>query len=122
MEFYLADLGIVSNGSIAAAMYPSYPAPDLMRTIETAGAVAVFVEDPKTLKPLRNAPVKHWILLTGAAEGALALEDLRKAGRDALVADPGMFARIRGEVSPSDTAILYLTSGGYDHTDQNRRW
>ena len=26
LEFYLADLGIVTNGSVAAAMYPSYPA------------------------------------------------------------------------------------------------
>ncbi|MEO8370555.1 MAG: AMP-dependent synthetase/ligase [Candidatus Solibacter sp.] len=111
MEFYLADLGIVSNGSVAAAMYPSYPAPDLIRTIATAGAVAVFVEDPKTLKPLRSAPVKHWILLTGAAESAMTLEDLRRAGREALAADGGLFARIRAEVSPSDMAILYLTSG-----------
>ena len=35
LEFYLADLGILTNGSIAAAMYPSYPAADLVRTIET---------------------------------------------------------------------------------------
>ena len=27
-EFYLADLGIMSNGSIAAALYTSYPLPD----------------------------------------------------------------------------------------------
>ena len=50
LEFYLADLGIVTNGSVAAAMYPSYPAADLVRTIEHSGARAVFVEDPKTLK------------------------------------------------------------------------
>ena len=36
LEFYLADLGILTNGSIAAAMYPSYPAPDLVRTIEAS--------------------------------------------------------------------------------------
>ena len=34
LEFYLADLGIMTNGSIAAAMYPSYPPTDLVRTIE----------------------------------------------------------------------------------------
>src|SRR6478736_1807491 len=33
MEFYLADLGIMTNGSIAAAMYPNYPPQDLIRTI-----------------------------------------------------------------------------------------
>src|ERR1022692_2966839 len=55
LEFYLADLGILTNGSIAAAMYPSYPAPDLVRTIRTSGARAVFVEDPATLQPRRAA-------------------------------------------------------------------
>src|SRR5207244_2682575 len=40
LEFYLADLGIVTNGSIAAAMYPSYPPRDLIRTIEATRARA----------------------------------------------------------------------------------
>ena len=38
LEFYLADLGIMANGSIAAALYPSYPAPDLVRTLAASGA------------------------------------------------------------------------------------
>jgi long-chain acyl-CoA synthetase len=111
LEFYLADLGIVTNGSIAAAMYPSYPAADLMRTIESSGARAVFVEDPKTLKPLRGASVAHWILLSGEAEEAMTLDALRRLGRDSLAGDAGLLADICGSVSPSDTAILYLTSG-----------
>ncbi|HMC59733.1 MAG TPA: AMP-binding protein, partial [Candidatus Solibacter sp.] len=84
LEFYLADLGIMANGSIAAAMYPSYPPKDLVRTIEQAGAKAVFAEDPKTLKTLQDAPVRTWILLTGEAEGALTLEGLRAMGREAM--------------------------------------
>ncbi len=111
LEFYLADLGILTNGSIAAAMYPSYPAPDLVRTIQASGARAVFVEDAKTFKPLRAARVAFWILLTGEAEGAITLAALRGIGRDALARDAGLLARIRSGVSPSDTAILYLTSG-----------
>ena len=111
LEFYLADLGIVTNGSIAAAMYPSYPAADLIRTMQGSGACAVFVEDPKTLKPLRAAPVAHWILLTGQAEGAITLDELRASGRDALAKDGELLGRIRAGVSPADVAILYLTSG-----------
>ena len=112
LEFYLADLGIMTNGSIAAAMYPSYPAADLVRTIEASGARAVFVEDPKTLKPLRGASVEHWILLTGEAGGAPS-RSRRCAGSAATPwpRDAGLLARICGSVSPSDTAILYLTSG-----------
>jgi long-chain acyl-CoA synthetase len=111
LEFYLADLGVVSNGSIAAAMYPSYPPKDLIRTIAAVGARAVFVEDPKTLAPLRAAETGHWILLTGEAEGALSLDALRQRGRDAIANDPGLMARIEAEVHPEDAAILYLTSG-----------
>ncbi|MCX6626120.1 MAG: AMP-dependent synthetase/ligase [Candidatus Solibacter sp.] len=111
LEFYLADLGILTNGSIAAAMYPSYPTPDLVRTIRSSGARAVFVEDPKTLQPLRAAPAEHWILLTGEAEGAITLDALRAYGRHALASDADLLARIRSGVSPSDHAILYLTSG-----------
>src|ERR1039457_2429174 len=87
LEFYLADLGIIANGSVAAALYPSYPSKDLVRTLESAGACAAFLENPAMFEQWRQAPVRHWILLTGQAEGALALEDLRKMGRDALERD-----------------------------------
>ncbi len=111
LEFYIADLGIMANGSIAAAMYPSYPPLDLVRTIEATGACAAFVEDPKTLAALRGAPVRHWILLTGEAEGAITLSALRALGREAMARDPGLIARIQGEYQPAEAAILYLTSG-----------
>jgi long-chain acyl-CoA synthetase len=111
LEFYLADLGVIANGSVSAALYPSYPPKDLVRTMESAGACAAFVEDPKTLETLRQARVRHWILLTGRAEGALALDDLREMGRKALQLDPAMMERLSSELEPSDPAVLYLTSG-----------
>jgi long-chain acyl-CoA synthetase len=98
-EFYLADQGILMNGSVAAALYPSYPAPELLRTIALAEAKTLFVEDPKMFAALQEAPVAHFILLTGEAEGAISLQSLRSHGRRA------------AEVSPDDNAILYLTSG-----------
>jgi len=106
LEFYLADLGIMANGSIAAALYPSYPPKDLLHTLAALGARAAFVENPKIFESLRSAPVGHWILLTGRAEGALTLDELRAMGRAALA---------RGHspagAEPSDPAVLYLTSG-----------
>jgi len=107
-EFYLADQGILINGSVAAALYPSYPPDELKRTIEMADAKALFVEDPKTLAKLKDAPVGHIILLTGEAEGALSLESLRKLGRSSYDRAAG---KQDAEVSPDDNAILYLTSG-----------
>src|ERR1700691_6008474 len=53
LEFYLADQGILAAGSVAAALYPSYPAPDIVATIQRCGAKALFVEDLKTLYALR---------------------------------------------------------------------
>src|ERR1041385_5103177 len=111
LEFYLADLGILANGSIAAALYPSYPPPDLLKTIATCAARAVFLEEPKALDLLREAPVAHWILLSGEREGAITLARLREMGRRAMAADPGLIERMQEAVSPADTAILYLTSG-----------
>jgi long-chain acyl-CoA synthetase len=111
MEFYLADLGIMASGSIAAALYPTYPPEELIRTIQACEAKAVFVEDPKTLERLKEAPVAKWILMTGEAPGAITLDHLRECGREAMARDAGLLPRIRSEVQPSDEAILYLTSG-----------
>ena len=111
LEFYLADLGILTNGSIAAALYPNYPVADLVATLSKSGAVAAFAENPKIWRSLKEAPVRLWILLTGEAEGAMTLDRLRETGRAALDDDPAGGERMRGEVQPSDPAILYLTSG-----------
>jgi long-chain acyl-CoA synthetase len=111
LEFYLADLGIVTAGGVAAALYPSYPPKDLVCTIQHCGAKALFVEDPKTLDALSAAPDMPRILLTGEAEGALPLEQLRERGRLALAEDAEYVTRLKAEVTPEDYAILYLTSG-----------
>jgi len=111
LEFYLADLGILAAGGVAAALYPTYPPRDLIRTITACGAKALFVEDPKTLDALHGAPDMPRILLTGEAEGALSLDQLRELGRAALAEDAEYMARLKAEVTPTDYAILYLTSG-----------
>src|SRR5271170_7351283 len=78
-EFYLADLGIMANGSIAAALYTTYPLPEQIGNLRTSDARAVFVEDPNSMQALmdtagdRSLPVQ-WILLTGQAENALTLD------------------------------------------------
>src|SRR5579863_1540011 len=54
-EFYLADLGILANGSIAAALYTTYPVPDQIGNLRASDAKAVFVEDPKSMQALIDA-------------------------------------------------------------------
>jgi long-chain acyl-CoA synthetase len=116
-EFYLADLGVLANGSIAAALYTTYPFSDQARSVRASHAKAVFMEDPASMQALLDAagsePLTglHWILLTGESESALTLVQLRAAGRAALKKDPKAFEKIRAEVRAEDPAILYLTSG-----------
>jgi long-chain acyl-CoA synthetase len=115
-EFYLADLGILANGSIAAALYTTYPLPEQIGNLRACDAKAVFVEDVKSMQALIAAagepglPVR-WILLTGEAEGVLTLAQLRAEGRLALAEDPQAFEKINAQVVAEDPAILYLTSG-----------
>lgn len=49
-EFYLADLGIMANGSIAAALYTSYPLPDQIGNLRASDAKVIFVEDRRACR------------------------------------------------------------------------
>lgn len=115
-EFYLADVGVMSNGSIAAALYTTYPVPEQIANLRAMEAKVVVVENPRNLHALIAAagdsplPVQ-WILLTGEAENAITLDQLRALGRSALAGDPSFFENIRDGVEAEDNAILYLTSG-----------
>jgi len=113
-EFYFADVGVMTNGSIAAALYPNYPPPEQAKALEACDARAVFVESPSVLRPLLAEKLPQGIipiLLSGEDDRAISLDALRARGREALAADPGFTARLLSEVTESDHAILYLTSG-----------
>ncbi|MDX2268587.1 MAG: long-chain fatty acid--CoA ligase [Bryobacter sp.] len=117
LEFYLADLGILANGSIAAALYTSYPQGEAVQKLRNCSAKLVFVENPKMLATLTASAASsggldiQWVLMTGSADDILSLSDLRAKGREILAEDPKAFARIYLEVEPEDPAIIYLTSG-----------
>ena len=114
-EFYISDLGVMGNGSIAAALYTSLPPGDHIRTISLAQPKAMLVEDGKSLRNLRAAGIgmagMHWIVLTGEADDAMTFEQLRQRGREALASDHVLWERIQAEITPEDYAILYMTSG-----------
>ncbi|MDZ4797689.1 MAG: long-chain fatty acid--CoA ligase [Bryobacteraceae bacterium] len=115
-EFYLADNGVIANGSIAAALYTSLPATDHVATVARSEPRALMVEDARGLKALRAAgvggPGMLWIVLSGAAgEDSITLDQVRQLGREALAADSRLFEKIRAEVRPDDYAVLYMTSG-----------
>lgn len=114
-EFYLADVGVMTNGSIAAAVYTSLPPMEQMKTIAACEPKAVFVENAKALAGLESAGLNALnaprIVLSGEAQGAISFDDLRARGRAAAAADPDLLGRIISETRPADYCILYLTSG-----------
>src|SRR5262249_6053602 len=65
-EFYIADLGVMAAGAIAAALYTSLPFADQAKTLKASDARFVFVENVKAMRGLQAAGAEaHWILLTG---------------------------------------------------------
>lgn len=114
-EFYLADIAVMVNGSIAAAVYTSLAPAQQVGTLQACDPKAVFFESSKTMAALDAAGASSLgvprILLTGSAPGAITLDELRRSGRDAMAADPGLLPRITSAVKPDHLAILYLTSG-----------
>jgi long-chain acyl-CoA synthetase len=104
-EFYLTDIGVMTSGAISAALYTSLPYADQAKTLRASDAKVVFVENEKIMKALQDAgaPDVQWILLTDDFVRALGEKQMRE--------DPGVFERIRAEVSEDDIAVLYSTSG-----------
>lgn len=122
LDFYLADMSVMTAGCIAAAVYLSYPAEDQVRTIRECDAKAVIADSPATMRKLMQAagdeplPVQ-WLVLEGeqdseeTATDCLTFSALRVRGRESMEQDPQFFSCIEAEVQPEDYAILYLTSG-----------
>ena len=114
-EFYLADVGVMTNGSTAAAVYTSLPPADQVRTLLNCDPKAIFVENAKTLRTLEAAGLNQIdaprILLVGEDPGAITLDQLRERGIKAMLEDQRLLERIEAEVTPEHYAILYLTSG-----------
>ncbi len=104
-EFYLTDIGIMTSGAISAALYTSLPYAEQAKTLRASDATVVFVENEKVMKLLQKEAELdvQWILLTDDSVRALGERKMRE--------DPGVFERIRAEVSESDNAVLYMTSG-----------
>lgn len=117
-EFYLVDLGIMGAGGVSAALYTAYPMADLAGNLHSVQPRFLFLEDEKTFQALTRAVEARGermppqiVLMTGEHPDVLSLAKLQEQGRAAMSADPSLFRRLQEEISPQDSAILYLTSG-----------
>lgn len=114
-EFVLADFAIMAAGGISAAVYTSLAFADQARTLAGCRPKAIFYESAKTMAAIDQAGAggiqARRILLTGEAEGATTLAQLRKRGREAMALHPHYVAGFTAELKPNSHCILYLTSG-----------
>ncbi len=115
-EFYFADLGVMTAGAVAAALYTSLPYAEQAKALIASDARIAFVENVKALQALQAAVGEkasniQWGVLTGDLEGVITLKDLWEKGKRKLAEDPGVFNRIRTRYDDSAIAILYPTSG-----------
>lgn len=106
-EFYLADFGIFSIGAISAGLYTSIGMAEQAENLRKLRPAVVFVENAQAKDRLCAAlgdgqSRMQWVLLTDGG-----LEKLRERGR----ANMAAFAAAHAQVTPADTAVLYLTSG-----------
>jgi long-chain acyl-CoA synthetase len=114
-EFYLADLGVMGAGGVSAALYTSYPMPELAKNVRNSQPEVLIVENAKSFhalsEALSGALPPNVVLLMGEEPGTLSLAALREKGRQLAAADGAAWDRVAGEIDLSDPAILYLTSG-----------
>ena len=112
-EWTLADFGAFCAGATVVPVYHTNSPEECEYVLSHSGANVIMVEDAAQaakIASVRGAlpALEHVIVLTGEAEGAITLADLRSRG----AADGEAVARERTQaVSPEDTATIVYTSG-----------
>jgi long-chain acyl-CoA synthetase len=105
-----ADFGSFCAGATVVPVYHTNSPEECEYVLSHSGAKVVLVEDAEQaakIASVRGAlpELEHVIVLTGEAEGAITLADLRSRG-DAAVAAERVAA-----IDPQDTATIVYTSG-----------
>ncbi len=112
-EWTLADLGALWAGAIVVPIYSTNSPEECEYVLAHSGARAVLCEDAAQLQKIdgvraRCPDLKHRIVLTGEAPGAMTLAELRERGRDLGAA---VIAARLAAIAPDDVATLVYTSG-----------
>ncbi len=117
LEWFEADLAILSAGLISVPIYPTLTENTVEYILKDSGARAIFVSGPQQAAKLdrfrRETPSFPVIVFDDAAqvEGAMGLEGLRAKGRPLDQAEPDLYRRRADAVQPDDTATIIYTSG-----------
>jgi acetyl-CoA synthetase len=106
-ELYVATLGSLKNGSVAAPLFSAF-GPEPIHTRLSMGTGKVLVTTTslyrKKVLPIRDRlpDLEHVIVIGEATEGTLSYEELMAAGDPLFPVEP---------MDPEDMALLHFTSG-----------
>src|SRR5215217_3040502 len=110
-EWTLADLGAILAGIHVVPIYQTSSVEEARHVLGDSGTRLVFCEDEEKLGTIREASedldVEHLVLLSGTADGVIALDELREQGKDR---GAEVDQRIEA-IEPGDTFTLVYTSG-----------
>jgi long-chain acyl-CoA synthetase len=137
VEWHLADLGTLLNGSVTVPIYPTSSPAQVAYILRHAEVTVCFVDSHAQLGKIveirdQLPDLKRVVLADGAwrtgDELVVGFNDLRAVGADRMSRDPdAVDERARG-VSPTDVATIVYTSGttgppkGALITHQNIMW
>jgi long-chain acyl-CoA synthetase len=112
-EWTIADFGILCSAATVVPVYHTNSPEECEYVLSHSGSKVVLVEDAQQaakIASVREAlpELEHVVVLTGEAEGAITLADLRSRG--AADADALVTERI-ASIDPQDTATIVYTSG-----------
>src|SRR3954471_17348805 len=110
-EWTMADFGAFCAGATVVPIYHTNSPEECEYVLSHSGAKAILLEDASQAAKIaavrdRLPDLEHVIVLTGAAEGALTLADLRSRGVGSNVAEERVAA-----ADPDATATIVYTSG-----------
>jgi long-chain acyl-CoA synthetase len=112
-EWPMADFGSFCAGATVVPVYHTNSPEECEYVLSHSGSKVILLENAvqaaKIAKVRDNLPeLEHVVVLSGEAEGAITLADLRSRG----AADGDAIARARtAAVAPDDTATIVYTSG-----------
>jgi long-chain acyl-CoA synthetase len=120
VEWHLADLGTLLNGSVTVPIYPTSSPTQVAYILGHAEVAVCFVDTHaqlgKVLEVRDELPALERVVLADGARRAsdsfvISFEELRGVGADRLVNDPGAVDKRSRQVHPDDAATIVYTSG-----------
>ncbi len=120
VEWHLADIGALVNGTVTVPVYPTSSAAQVGYILDHSGARLCFVEDDellaKVLEVRHALPKLDRVVVFDGSERLddpflMGFSEFRAVGADRLQREPGLVAERASEVLPEQIATLVYTSG-----------